>query len=108
MSEELFPGLPDELMDFTEDISKNAETSVNIKLEKRKYGKIWAVISNLNLEKDKLKKLLKILKRKLACGGTMKNNCIELLFGKTDKTKEIIKFLELEGFNRENINISKK
>ena len=108
MSDDLFPGLPDELVDFAKDSSKNAEVSVNMKLERRKYGKVWAVISNLGLEKDKLKELLKTLKKKLACGGTIKNNCIEILFGKTDKTKDVINYLELEGFSRENINVSKK
>ncbi len=107
MSKELFPGLPEDLMDFVDDSSKNSETPISIKLEKRKYGKIWAVISNLNLEKSQMKTLLKTLKNKLACGGTMKNNVLEVSFGKSDKTKLVISYLVLEGFKEENICILK-
>ena len=107
MSKDLFPGLPDDLLnEFVEENKQvNTSSSLSIKVEKRKYGKLWAVI--LGIEKNRQKDLLKILKTKMSCGGTIKNNCLEILFGKIDKTKDLVKILEAEGFDNENINILK-
>jgi len=106
MAQELFPGLPTDLVDFVEDTSKNENTLIGLELQKRKYGKIWVIITNLNLQKPELKDLLKLIKNKLACAGTIKNNALEVLFGKTDKTKDLIKILESEGFSENNISIT--
>ena len=108
IDKDLFPGLPDDLVDFIEeDTSKNQKRIINIELQKRKYGKIWAVISNINYSKDELKELLKLIKTKIACGGTCKNNTLEVLFGKTDKTKDLIQILESKGFDKDKISIKK-
>jgi len=107
MAQELFPGLPTDLVDFVEDTSKNENTLIGLELQKRKYGKIWVIITNLNLQKPEKKDLLKLIKNKLACAGTIKNNAVEVLFGKTDKTKDLIKILESEGFSENNISIKK-
>lgn len=105
MSKDLFGGLPDELQELMDDVEKSS-TSVQIKVERRKYGKFWAVLSGLDLDNSKLKELVKTIKNKMACAGTIKGSNIEILLGRTDKHKEIIKILVTEGFNEESINVS--
>ena len=49
---------------------------IRVRSDKRRYGKIVTIVEGL---KDvDLDKVAKELKRKLACGGTMKNDKIEL------------------------------
>lgn len=106
MSKDLFSGLPDELQDLISDVEKST-TSVEIKIERRKYGKFWAVISGLDLSNNDLKVLLKTIKNKLACGGTLKDKNIEILLGKTDKSQNLIEVLVNEGFDSDSIHITK-
>lgn len=105
MSKDLFGGLPDELQELMDDVEKSSST-VQIKVERRKYGKFWAVVSGLDLEPSKLKDLRKTIKSKMACGGTIKGRDIEILLGRTDKHKEIIKILVEEGFSAESISVT--
>ncbi len=105
MSKDLFGGLPDELQELMDDVEKSS-SSVVIKVERRKYGKFWAVVSGLDLDNLKLKDLRKTIKNKMACGGTIKGRDIEILLGRTDKHKEIIKILVQEGFNEDSISVS--
>ena len=107
MSKDLFSGLPDELQELMGDVEKTS-SMIEIKIEKRKYGKMWCVLSGFDLDTSGLKDLLKVIKNKLACGGTVKNGNIEVLFGRTDKTKEIMKILETEGFSKDSIHVSGK
>lgn len=105
MSKDNFTGLPDELMDLIDDVDKSF-SKVEIKIEKRKYGKLWAIVSGVEAEPQKLKDIVKSIKNKLAVGGTIKGKNLEILFGKTDKTKELIEILVGEGFKREAIHVS--
>lgn len=105
MSKDLMGGLPDELQELMNDVDKST-SQVEIKVERRKYGKFWAVISGLDLADSELKELMKLIKNKMACGGTTKGKDIEILFGKTDKHKDLIKILVQEGFNEDSIHIS--
>lgn len=68
-------GLPKELVSF-EDIAKE-DQKITVKIEKRKFGKKYTIVSGLGKDID-IKDVLKKLKNKLACGGTSKNNTIEL------------------------------
>lgn len=96
-------GLPEELCVCT-DVEK--ETSLlEIKVEGRKYGKFWAVVSGFDSSTD-LKTLLKTIKSKMACGGTVKERNIEVLLGKTDKSKDLAKVLVDQGYSRDSIHIS--
>lgn len=97
-------GLPTELC-VCQEVDKNASI-IEIKVEKRKYGKMWAVVSGVDTETDRLKEIVKNIKNKLAVAGTIKGKNIEVLFGKTDKTKLLIEILVKEGFNRDSIRIS--
>jgi translation initiation factor 1 len=104
MSEEICSvcGLPNELC-VCGDVEKES-SHVSIKVERRKYGKYWAVIDGFDSSTD-LKSLLKIIKSKMATNGTVKNGSIEILFGKTDKTKEVIDALISEGYSKDSIHI---
>lgn len=105
MSKDLMGGLPDELQELMSDVDKSS-SQVEIKIERRKYGKFWAVISGLDLSDLELKELMKLIKNKMACGGTIKGKDIEILLGKTDKHKDLVKILVQEGFNQDSIHIS--
>ena len=105
MSKELFGGLPDELQELMDDVEKSSST-IEIKVERRKYGKFWAILSGLDLDQPKLKELVKTIKNKMACAGTIKGQNIEILLGRTDKHKDVIKILAQEGFNEESIHVS--
>ncbi len=58
-----------------EEIAKS-EQRIKIELVKRKYGKITTLITGLS--GVDIKAIAKELKGELACGGTIKNNNIEL------------------------------
>lgn len=80
-----------------EDIAKS-EQNIEIKLVKKKFGKISTIVGGL---KDvDIKDIAKKLKEKLACGGTVKNNEIELQGDHKNKIK--IALIEL-GFEAEKI-----
>ncbi len=91
-------GLPKEAC-ICETLAKEQEKIV-VRKEKRKFGKIVTVVNFNN--KINLKEIAKELKKKLACGGTVKDNEIELQGDHAAKIKE--KLVEL-GFNAENIEI---
>lgn len=54
------------------------EQKITIRTVKRRFGKITTLIEGLDEKGLNLKALTKTLKSKLACGGTVKNNVIEL------------------------------
>jgi len=69
---------------------------IKIILEKRKFGKMVTVVEGIT-DID-LKQLAKTLKQKLACGGTVKDNTIELQGGHVNQVKdELVK----QGFSEE-------
>ncbi|MCB9370329.1 stress response translation initiation inhibitor YciH [Candidatus Woesearchaeota archaeon] len=108
MSKDMFEGLPDELQEFLDDSSKKESALVEIKVERRKYGKLWAIISGVDIDSNELKDLLKKIKNKLACGGTIKGKSIEILYGRVEKNKDLISILMEEGYSRDSIHISGK
>ncbi len=74
------------------------EQKIKIELVKRKYGKLITTISGL---KDiNIKEILRELKQRLACGGTMKNEIIELQGDHQSRIKPILIKL---GFTEESI-----
>jgi len=97
-------GLPTELCVCSE-VQKES-TSIEIKIEKRKYGKLWAVVSGVSNDLVQLKEVRKEIKTKMACAGTVKSKNIEVLYGRNDRTKELLKVLEDLGFNKDSIHIS--
>lgn len=69
-------GLPKEL-GVWENLAKG-EQRIKIKEEKRKFGKMITVVEGINRKEVDIKDIAKNLKSKLACGGTVKGNNIEL------------------------------
>jgi len=91
-------GLPKDLVNF-EEISKESQ-DIRVYNEKRKFGKVYTLISGINPNEVNAKDLLKALKNKLACGGAAKKSIIELQGNHKKKVKDI---LVKEGFPAENI-----
>lgn len=70
-----------------EEIAKS-EQNIEIKMEKKKFGKISTIVSGL---KDvDIRDISRRLKEKLACGGTIKNNEIELQGDHRNKIKQVL------------------
>lgn len=90
-------GLPKNLC-VCKEIQKEQQ-KIKIKTVKRTYGRIVTIIKGLE-DKEKAKELEKNLKKKLACGGTLKGNEIELQGNHKEK---VIELLIKEGFKKEMI-----
>jgi len=93
-------GLPDELDSF-QNIAKEGQ-QITATIEKKKFGKKYTIIKGINGEELDLEELAKKLKRKFACGGTVKKNKIELQGDHLSKVREV---LVKEGFPPETIKI---
>ena len=67
-----------------------AKSDQNIRIEtiKRKFNKVVTLVSGLS--DINLKDIARQLKTELACGGTIKNNVIELQGRQDKKTKEAL------------------
>ena len=90
-------GLPTDANVF-EEIAKG-EQFITVSLATRRYGKKTTVVSGFDKTVD-LKSTAKILKEKLACGGTVKENTIEL---QGDHKKQVRPILVELGFQEESI-----
>ena len=80
-------GLPKELC-VCETIAKEKE-KIRISSTRRRFGKITTLVEGISKDVDG-KKIMKELKAKLACGGTLKGNTIELQGNHMIKVKEIL------------------
>jgi len=92
-------GLPKELC-VCETLAKERE-KIKIFDERKRYGKAVTVIQGISKDVD-VKSILKELKTRLACGGTIKDNTIELQGEHKKRVKEILIKL---GFPEEQIEI---
>jgi len=93
-------GLPKELC-VCETIAKEAQ-KIKVSLVQKRYRKNVTVIKGVDTSKIDIRQLLKTLKSKLACGGTYKNNEIELQGDHRQRVKQI---LIKEGFPAEIIEV---
>jgi translation initiation factor 1 len=91
-------GLPKELCACTR--IEEAERKIEVSVKQAKFKKLVTVVKGVN-EKD-IEKVAKELKRKLACGGTVKNNEIILQGDHKSKIKNILLSL---GYNEKEISI---
>jgi translation initiation factor 1 len=90
-------GLPKELC-VCETIAKESE-KIRILEVKKRYGKISTLVQGMSRDVDS-KGVLKELKTRLACGGTLKDGVIELQGRHRDKVKAILVRL---GFKEDQI-----
>lgn len=91
-------GLPKNLCVCVE-IAKESE-KIKIRTMSKRFGKIVTIVSGIR-DKEGIKELVKVLKHKLACGGTIKGDEIELQGNHRKRIKEI---LLKEGYKEEQIN----
>lgn len=80
-----------------EEIAKE-EQRIQVQTVKKKFGKVNTVISGFR-DVD-LKTLAKSLKQELACGGTTKDNVVEL---QGDHTANVVRALVKLGFSEDTI-----
>ena len=80
-----------------ENIAKGSE-NIKVTAEKKRYGKYVTIVSGLH--EVNVKEVAKALKNELACGGTFRENEIEL---QGDHRKKIKEALVKLGFNPETI-----
>lgn len=90
-------GLPTQAC-VCEQIVKSSQ-KIKVTTDKKRYGKIVTIISGFESGID-VKKIAKALKNELACGGTYKDNTIELQGDHRNKIKENLVKL---GFDEESI-----
>jgi translation initiation factor 1 len=91
-------GLPKELC-VCESIAKETQ-KITVYMEKKKFGKKYTVIEGIDKKEINLNQLAKKLKAKLACGGTVKEDRIELQGDHKAKVREL---LIASGFASETI-----
>jgi translation initiation factor 1 len=91
-------GLPQDLC-VCEAIAKETQ-KITVKTVMRRYGKKITVIEGIEGRHIDIKQLAKKLKSYLACGGTLKNDAIELQGSQAQKAKDaLVKF----GFAPESV-----
>lgn len=78
------------------------EEKIRISDVKKRYGKIVTIVGGMGKGID-IKNVLKELKHKLACGGTIKDGSIELQGNHKDKVKQILVKL---GFSEDQIEVN--
>ena len=90
-------GLPVQAIEW-EDLAKGSQ-KIRVTTDKKRYGKIVTIVSGFDKGID-IKKTAKELKNVLACGGTFRNNEIEL---QGDHTKKVKQALVKLGFDENSI-----
>ena len=92
-------GLPVEAIEW-EDLTRSSQR-ITVTTDKKRYRKIVTVISGFDKSVD-VKKIAKSLKNELACGGTYKNDIIEL---QGEHIQRVMSYLVELGFAPETIRI---
>jgi len=91
-------GLPKELC-VCKEIAREKQ-QITVKVVERRYGKKVTVVSGFDKKAVNLKEIAKELKSKLACGGTVKDDEIELQGNHKDKIKDVLAKL---GFSKDSV-----
>jgi translation initiation factor 1 len=90
-------GLPVEAIEW-EDLAKGSQ-KIRVTTDKKRYGKIVTLVSGFDKGID-IKKTAKELKNVLACGGTFRDNEVEL---QGDHSKKVKQVLVKMGFDPDSI-----
>jgi translation initiation factor 1 len=93
-------GLPTELC-VCEDIAREAQ-KIEVYTTKRKFGKLMTVVEGIDSKNIDLKDLVKDLKTRCACGGTAKEDRIEL---QGDHKRQVKEMLLKKGFTEDLIEV---
>ena len=93
-------GLPKELC-VCDTIGKDDQNIV-VRIEKKRFGKIVTVVDGFDSKSVDMNELFKTLKKKFACGGTVRDNTIELQGNHKNHVKKV---LIDEGFSESSIKI---
>ena len=80
-------GLPKQAC-VCEQIVKGSQR-IKVSIDKKRYGKIVTLVSGFESGID-MKEMAKSLKNSLACGGTYRNNTVELQGDHRKKMKEVL------------------
>ena len=81
-------GLPSDLC-ICKEIAKEQQV-VRVTTARRRFGKIATVIKGIDKKEVDLKELSKELKSKCACGGTVKDGCVELQGNHKEEVKKAL------------------
>lgn len=81
-------GLPKELC-VCEVIAKETQ-EIKVYVEKKKFNRIYTIVEGIDAKEIDMKELVRKLKSKLACGGTVKEGRVELQGDHKQKTKGIL------------------
>ena len=82
-------GLPEEL-GIDQDLSKSQQ-QLSVHVDTRRYGKAVTVVSGFDLSKEDLRDVASRLKSKLACGGTVEDDSVELQGDHTGRIGDILR-----------------
>lgn len=91
-------GLPKELC-VCDEMTKEGQR-IRVRSDKRRYGKVVTIINGF--ENVDVSKIAKELKRRLACGGTYKNDKIELQGDHVARVRDVLTGM---GFSNDMIDI---
>jgi len=93
-------GLPKELC-VCESIAKESQ-KIKVYTVEKKFGKVYTIVDGVGDKQIKMKDLVKKLKNKLACGGSIVNEKIEL---QGNHKSKMMGALAEAGFSPETIEI---
>jgi len=93
-------GLPEDLC-VCDQIARESQR-ITVRIDRKKFGKKYTIITGINEHEVDIKDLAKRLKNRLACGGTGRNGVVEL---QGDHLRTIKEDLVALGFSADTIDI---
>jgi translation initiation factor 1 len=84
-----YTGLPEEL-GIDEDLGKAAQ-ELRVSTDTRRYGKAVTIVSGFDTDTTDVGDVASELKSKLACGGTVEDDEIELQGDHTDRLPDVLR-----------------